>query len=139
VCLPPTPPVAYLFLVRPMRVLAFLVVTSFCLPAIAADKTQSEPQRQPDYVRGAEGWFYACWMYPNSRAIHGRLRNNEKEVFGKRNGETIKTTIGTLVWRGNYAAAHASEKSTGWLFVQPPLGPPFIFDAYDPKTNTLRH
>jgi hypothetical protein len=128
--------VAELVLVRPMRALPFFVGLLAFVPLLAA---APEPQGQPDYVRGAEGWFYACWMYPNSRAVHGRLRSKDKELMGKRNGETIKTGFGTLVWRGNYLPQKKAEKSTGWLFVESFTGPPFIRDSYDPKTNTLRH
>ena len=120
-----------------MRALAFLVAVLWPLSAIAGEKTRREPQGDPGYTRWAEGWAYACWMYPNSRAIHGRLRSKDKEVFGKRNGETIKTTFGTLVWRGDYSPQKARAKSTGWLFVESFTGPPFIRDAYDPRTGVL--
>jgi hypothetical protein len=119
---------------------ALLITLLLCVPLFGAGNRSEmpEPKGEPGYVRGAEGWFYACWMYPNSRAVHGRLRNKDNEVFGKRNGETIKTTFGTLLWRGNYSPEKAPEKSTGWLFVESFSGPPFIRNAYDPKTNTIR-
>jgi hypothetical protein len=117
-----------------MRALALLAAISLAVPVLAEG-----PPGQPQYARGDDNWFYGCWFYPKSRAIHGRLRNKDREVIGKRNGETIKTSIGTLVWRGNYSSDKAPEKSTGWLFTFPPIGPPMIFDSYDPKTNTLRH
>jgi hypothetical protein len=118
---------------RALPILAALLVSTVLLGALP------EPQGDPDYTRWGEGWSYACWMYPKSRAIHGRLRNKDREVFGKRNGETIQTTFGTLVWRGNYSPGKASDKSTGWLFVESFSGPASIRDSYDPKTNTFRH
>ncbi len=128
--------VAALCLVRPMRKLSVFTALALCVPLLAASP---EPQGQPDYVRGAEGWFYACWIYPNSRAVHGRLRRKDKEIIGKRAGEMVKTSFGTLVWRGNYSPQKKAEKSTGWLFVDSFSGPSSIRDSYDPKTNTFRH
>jgi len=119
-----------------MKALMLLAALLLASPLLAAPP---EPQGDPAYTRWGEGWSYACWTYPNSRAIHGRLRNKDKEVVGKRNGETIKTTFGTLVWRGSYSPGKAPDKSTGWLFVESFSGPPSIRDSYDPKTNTFRH
>jgi hypothetical protein len=62
-----------------------------------------------------------------------------KRSLGKRNGETVKTTFGTLVWRGSYSPGKALQRRTGWLFVDSFTGPPFIRDSHDPTTNTFRH
>ena len=81
--------------------------------------------------------MFGSWHYKDSRAIHGRLLHDNKEVIGKRIGETLDTPIGTLVWRGKYSPVKNRDKSTGWLFVESFTGPPFIRDRYDPKTGVL--
>jgi len=96
-----------------------------------------QPEGQPDYQRMAEGWQFGCWIYPDSKAVHGRLLGKDGEIFGKKDGEEIETGFGTLVWRGHYKKEGSKDKSTGWLFIQSFSGPPFIRDKYDPKTGEL--
>ena len=123
-----------------MKALSVFLAILLLIPALAAgNQTKApQPEGQPDYMRQAEGWFYACWNYPNSRAIHGRLQKDGKEVFGKHNGEKISTSFGTVVWRGDYSPGKHREKSTGWLFIEAISGPPAIWDSYDPKTDKIR-
>jgi hypothetical protein len=66
------------------------------------------------------------------------LLNKEGEVIGKKDGETIETGFGTLIWRGEYSPTKVPERSTGWLFIESFTGPPFIRDRYDPRTDTLK-
>ena len=70
--------------------------------------------------------------------VHGRLWNKDGEVFGKKDGETVETGLGTLIWRGHYSLSKVPERSTGWLFIESITGPAYIRDRYDPKTDTLQ-
>jgi hypothetical protein len=92
----------------------------------------------PIYQRSGKGWSFECWIYPDScwnyqgsRVFHGRLRNEDGEVFGKKDGETIETSFGSLVWRGDFSLSKVPERSTGWLFIDSYSGPEYILDSYE--------
>lgn len=122
-----------------MKPLLLFISVLFVGLAVAADdpKKPPLPEGQPAYQRQTEGWWFGCWPYKDSKAVHGRLIGKDGEVFGKRDGETIETGFGTLVWRGHYMPGKPPGKSTGWLFIESFSGPPCIRDRHDTKTGTL--
>ena len=124
-----------------MRTLVLLLCAAMLgAPLFAADSKKSAgPKGQPDYQRAAENWLFGAWHYKHSRVIHGRLRRDNQEVVGKRVGETVDTPMGAFVWRGDFVFGGAPTKSTGWLLDDLiVIGPAFISDRYDPKTDSLR-
>ena len=122
-----------------MKHLLLFVTTLLVGLAFGADhpKKPAVPNGEPAYQRETEGWRFGCWIYKNSKAVHGRLIGKDGEIFGKQNGEKVETGFGTLVWRGHYSVGKSPEKSTGWLFIESFSGPPYIRDRYDTKTGKL--
>jgi hypothetical protein len=122
-----------------MKYRLLFVSVLFVAFAGAADdpKKPVVPKGEPAYQRQTEGWRFGCWIYKDSKAVHGRLFGKDGELFGKRDGETIETGFGTLVWRGHFSPGKPPVKSTGWLFIESFSGPPFIRDRYDTKTGEL--
>ena len=122
-----------------MRTLALLLASLLLLPVVAPGSEKPEiPEGPMAYARrGEDGWGFACSIYKGSRAVHGRLVHKGVELFGNSYGETVKTSLGSLVWRGHYSPGKVPDRSTGWLFTESLSGPPYIRDRYNPKTDTL--
>ena len=120
-----------------LLLLALLVSASAAL-ADDKPKTNPQPEGQPAYMRGSDGWSFACWAYTGAQVFHCRLNSKMGEAFGSKDGETITSNFGTLIWRGNYSPNAIPEKSTGWLFIETPSGPPFIRDDFRPVKSTLK-
>lgn len=124
-----------------MKALLLLLSLLVSVSAVLADdapKTTPQPEGQPAYMRGSDGWSFGCWNYTGAQVVHCRLRNTMGEAFGSKDGETITTNLGTLIWRGHYSPHTVPDKSTGWLFVESFSGPPFIRDGFGPEKSTLK-
>jgi hypothetical protein len=83
-----------------MKAHLLLLAVLVSVSAMSADdqpKTIPQPEGQPAYVRGNDELVLMCWLYTGAQVAHCRLHNKVNEVFGNKDGETIKTNFGDLI------------------------------------------